>query len=106
MIRGVSGNASFRDAIGAHGPPFVMVIIEPDPGNILKRDIFCDLPNRQVAMEIKNGHPGRVLMIQGLGCGRFEQELFRQKGFHSRYSTQKYLNSSTYFIHELKKYAF
>ena len=69
--RHITGAILFVDAIGAHGPPFVMVAFEPNLAKALKVAILCNHLGREVAVEINDGQLAGVLMVETLGCLAF-----------------------------------
>ena len=51
---GVPGAETFRDAVGAHGPPLVMVTFEPDFGQVVEAAVGGDISGRQMAVVVEN----------------------------------------------------
>src|SRR5690606_38212968 len=79
----IAGAIGFIYSIGAHGPPLIMITIEPGLGDIGKLMIFGHLLWRQVTMVIDNGHSTGILMVKPLrGCCS-QQEMLIQKLFHT-----------------------
>ena len=54
IIGGAASNVFFIDPVGAHGPPFVMIAVEPDLGQILKIPVAGNLRYRQVAVIVND----------------------------------------------------
>ena len=52
--RGCARTEFLRDAVGAHGPPFVVVSFKPNFGKIRKLPIFRDVLRREMAVKIKD----------------------------------------------------
>ncbi len=52
--RRVAGAEALRDAVGPHGPPFIMIAGEPDFSQVGEAMVRCDLRRRQVAVVIEN----------------------------------------------------
>src|SRR5690242_11806707 len=83
--RGAAGAEFLTDAVRAHGPPLVVVAVEPDFREIVKPAIFSNFTRRQMAVKIEDGK--RLGMIVEETTSRFslKQKIFRDKS-HSRNS--------------------
>ena len=62
---GGTGDASLGDAVGPHGPPLVVVAVEPDGVEVFKPPIFRDVARAQVAVVVDDRLPRRDLVIEG-----------------------------------------
>src|SRR5271170_7946164 len=60
----VPSDIAFRNAVGAHRTPFVMVALEPDLEEIFEAAIFGDILGKKVAMVIDDRLSGGILMIE------------------------------------------
>ena len=82
FIAALTGNERFRFAVLSHQPPLVMVVAQPNLGDILRGAVLPNIFGAQVTMIIDNRHMLCVLMIQPLGRLIFKQEVFIHKCFH------------------------
>ena len=82
FIAALTGNERFRFAVLPHQPPLVMVVAQPNLGDILRGAVLPNIFGTQVTMIIDNRHMLCVLMIQPLGRLIFKQEMFIHKCFH------------------------
>ena len=71
---GGAGDPLLRDAVGPHGPPLVVVAIEPDGVQVFKPPVLGDVARAQVAVVVDDGLPSRDIVIEGSGCVAGEQE--------------------------------
>ena len=67
--RGRSGDALFRDAVGPHPAPFVVVAGKPDVVEVFEDPVGRDLVGREVVVEIEDGLVLREMMVE-LACRR------------------------------------
>lgn len=68
---GVAGDEFFRDAVGPHRAPFVMVAFEPDFKKVFELAVARDVARRNVAMIIEDRLVRRELVVKfarGLGA--------------------------------------
>jgi hypothetical protein len=56
------------DAVGPHGPPFVMITREPDFEKVAEASIFGNIPGREVRVVAKDGLGSGVFVVQPGGC--------------------------------------
>ncbi len=70
---GVTGDVGFGDAIGPHGAPFVVVVSEPDFGDVVPALVVGHLLGRKMGVVIDDGLICRVLVEKSL-CGVGEEE--------------------------------
>ena len=71
--RRVAGAIALVDAVGAHGPPFVVVAFQPDLEQIAELPVVRHVLGRQVAMIVQNGFVLGEFMIEAprvLVCSR------------------------------------
>ena len=71
---GSAGDPFLRDAVGPHGPPLVVIAIEPDGVEVFKPPIFRDIARAQVAVVVDDWLPGGDVVIEGGGGIAGEQE--------------------------------
>jgi len=50
--------------VGAHGPPFVMIAMEPNFCDIIENPVFGNILWREVTMIIDDGHISRIIVEQ------------------------------------------
>ena len=62
---GGAGDPLLGDAVGPHGPPLVVVAVEPDGVEVFKPPIFRDVARAQVAVVVDDRLPRRDLVIEG-----------------------------------------
>ena len=63
---GIAGDDGFRFAIGAHGPPFVVIALQPHLAEICKTPIVGHLGRWQVIVVIEDRLALGVLVVQPL----------------------------------------
>jgi hypothetical protein len=80
VVVGIAGDVAFRYAVGAQGPPLVMVAVEPDAGQVGKPLVGGNLVGGQVTVVVDDGHAGRVFVVEVAGRVGLEQEVFGKKG--------------------------
>jgi hypothetical protein len=56
FIRGVACYIFFFDAKSSHGPPFIVIAVDPDLGDGIKNHIFSEVPRRQMVVIIYDWH--------------------------------------------------
>ena len=76
QIVGRDTYAEFIDAIGTHGPPFVMIAIKPDLGQILELLVYGNVFHRQVAVVVINRHALGIIMVKDFGRFGVQQKIF------------------------------
>ena len=89
--RHAAGHIVFRRAIRPHQPPFIVVAEDatvrvpspqPDLGQVVKAPVLEDLPGRDVAVVVDDGHVLRVL-VEETPCGVGEEKkVFVHKSSH------------------------
>ncbi|MBA7710400.1 hypothetical protein ES703_119342 [subsurface metagenome] len=79
IITRIAGTVLFVDTIGSHCPPFVVVVVKPNLGQILELMVVGDLLSRQVAVIIVDRHLCRVLMVKGSRSLCLEKKIFCHK---------------------------
>ena len=84
VIAGVACDEVFRNPIGAHRPPFVMISVaalsEPDLSQVFEAPIAGDVSRRDVAMIIEDGLCLSELEIQPFAGAVREQKILGKKG--------------------------
>ena len=88
----VAGDVLLRHPVGAHDAPLVMVAevaavgvapAEPDLGQIVEAPVFIDLPRRDVAVVVHEGHVFRIVVEEAPSGLGFKQEISVQKCLHA-----------------------
>src|SRR6516162_3017896 len=79
----ISCAITFGNSIRAHGPPLVMISVQPNLGKVFKLLVFSNFLGRQMTMIIDDGHALRILMVQTPGCFIIEQKVLVQKWAHT-----------------------
>lgn len=69
------GAIAFIDAIGSHGPPLVMIAVQPDLGQVVERQITGNLIGRQMTMVVDDRHRFGKLVVELLGRFRLQQKV-------------------------------
>ena len=77
---GAARAKTFRDAVGPHGAPFVVIAFEPDFKQILELAVRRDVARRNVAMVVKNRLGLGVLMVKFAGRFGAQQKIFVDEG--------------------------
>src|SRR5262245_58791231 len=70
---GVSGAKALFDAVGAHGPPFIVVARQPNLEQIGELPVGGDVLRRKMAVIIEDGFLRGVFMVQA-ACGFCSQQ--------------------------------
>ena len=78
-----SGAIVFRDAIGAHGPPFVVVAVQPGLGQVVKAFVFGNLLRWQVVVVINDGHFMGILVVEQPRRLTLQQKILGEEGTRS-----------------------
>ena len=73
---GAARAKTFRDAVGAHGAPFVMVAFQPDFKKVFELAVGGDVARRNVAMVVKNRLVLGVLVVKFAGRFGAQQKIF------------------------------
>ena len=63
IIPGIAGDIPFVHTIGPHQPPFVMVPLQPELGQVVEDPVLRDLPRAHVAVVVQYGQTFRHLMV-------------------------------------------
>ena len=71
---GGAGDPLLADAVGPHGPPLVVVAIEPDGVEVFKPPVLGDVARAQVAVVVDDRLPRRDIVIEGGSHIAGEQE--------------------------------
>jgi len=82
--RGIAGNVLFRDAVGPHGSPFIVVPFKPDLEEIGETAILGNIARREMAVVVEDRLRSRKLMIKPTRRVVRQQELFAKKTVHGR----------------------
>ena len=64
VIGFVASAISFSHPIGAHGPPLVVIAVQPGLAEVVKNFVFGYLLWRQMVVVVDNGHFAGVLMVE------------------------------------------
>ena len=83
---GIASDVFFRDAVGAHGPPFIVVPFEPDFEQIGEPAVFGNVFGWKVAMIIEDRLRVRVLVIESSRDLVREQKIVVEEG-HQKFAT-------------------
>src|SRR6202140_529890 len=82
--RGAPSDVLFRNPIGPHGPPFVVVSLQPDLKQICELPIFRNVLRGKMAVIIEDRLGRRKPMVKA-PCGIVRQkEIFGEKAGHGR----------------------
>ena len=73
---GIAGDDFLHLTIGAHGPPFIVVALEPDFAEVGKLAVVGNLRGRKVVVVIENRLVGSVLVVELLRVVGGEEEIF------------------------------
>ena len=80
-----AGTVFLVDTARAHGPPLVVIALEPDFKKIVELPIFCDVAWVKVAVIIENRLGGRKFEIEPAGRIVVEKKIIADKrGAQSR----------------------
>ena len=82
IIVSVSGDPLLGDAVAAHGPPLVVVAVQPELGEIFSGFVFTDLLGAEVAVVVDDGLLFRKVVVEHFRCVIQEHEVLIQKLFH------------------------
>src|SRR5208283_2912903 len=63
----VAGTKGFGDAVGSHGPPFVVVTLEPDLEEVVKLPVGGDVRGGEMRVEIQDGLSGGEFLVKMAG---------------------------------------
>ena len=66
IVVGIACDEFFVDTCGTHQSPLIMITGEPEPGDILKRDIICDVLRIQMTVIVNDGTFLRIVEIKTL----------------------------------------
>ena len=64
----VTGDVAFGNAVGTHCPPLVVIVLEPDLGDVFPAVIVMYLVGREVGMIVEDRLFGRGLVVE-VACG-------------------------------------
>ena len=90
----VSRDVAFADAGGAHNPPFIVVAevgavgllsAQPHLHQVIEPAVFVDLPGRNVAVVVNQGHGLGIVVKQMLRGFGFQQEILVHELLHLMY---------------------
>ena len=84
VIRRITRDETFVHAVGAHGPPLVMVAVEPDLRGVFKHAVLGYLAGRQVVVVVQDGHLLGIAVVECFGRFGLQQEIVVEKRFHGR----------------------
>ncbi len=76
-VRSVPGNETFVDTIGAHGPPGIMVMGQPDPGQVFESCVFRNVPRREVGVKIIQRGKLGIGSVERASRFAFQQKIVR-----------------------------
>jgi hypothetical protein len=82
-ITGRAGAERFADTIAPHGPPLVVITVEPDLREIVPCLVLGYLLRRQVIVVVDDGLVLRVAVIQLNGSRGIKEEVVMDKGHES-----------------------
>ena len=78
--RGLPGDVGFGDPGCAHGPPFVVVALQPEGVEVGEAAVVGHVGGRKVVVVINDGLVRGDLVIEALGGGVVEQEVVGDEG--------------------------
>jgi hypothetical protein len=82
IVFGIPGDEFFLNAIDPHGTPFVMVLSQPQLGQVAVLAVFGNIARIQVAMKVKNRRVFSKLVIKlDRGC-TMKQKVLIHKSIH------------------------
>ena len=76
LIGRVAGAKTFRDAVGPHGSPLVVIPVEPDPGQRTEAMVAGDLCHGQVTVIVDDGKAGHIAVVEVARDVGLQQEVF------------------------------
>lgn len=81
-IGGVAGDVGFGDAGGSHGAPFVVVVTEPEGGDVVPPLVLGDFVGWEVGVVIDDGKVLRGVVVKGASGLGGEEKVFVEVRFH------------------------
>ena len=81
-VGSVSRAEAFRNAVRAHGAPFVVVAVKPYLGDVGPPLIVRNLGGRQVAVIVNDRHVFGIFVVKLAGERRLQKKFIRDKTFH------------------------
>ena len=76
----VAGAKTFRDAVGAHGPPLVVIAFQPDLEEVVEAAVVRDVVRRKMAVIVENRLVLGESVIEVAGGASAEQKIFVDEG--------------------------
>lgn len=76
----VTGTERFRDTVGAHGAPFVVIAFQPDLAEVAELAIGGDVGGGKMGMEIENGLESGKFVVEMASGGVVEEKIVVDKG--------------------------
>ena len=64
----ISGDQTFRDTVGTHGSPLIVIAVEPYFGQVIVASVFIDCSRTQVIMKIDDRQGCRGIVIKCFCC--------------------------------------
>jgi len=78
----LAGAEPFVDAVGTHGPPFVVVAFQPDLSQVVKTPVVGNESRVEVAVVVDDGLRFGVLVVERLRDFVVQQEVIVHECFH------------------------
>jgi hypothetical protein len=79
-VIGLARAKTFRDAVGPHGAPFVMVAFKPDLKKVFELAVGRNVARRNMTMIVKNRLGFRVLVVKFASRFGAQQKVFVDEG--------------------------
>ena len=79
---GIPRNEFFRDTVGPHSPPFVVVSLQPDLEQIGEPPIFSNVAGRKMTVIVEDGLRSGELMIKTPGSIVRQKKIFGEEVGH------------------------
>lgn len=77
---GISSAKALIDAVGAHGPPLVVVAFEPDFEEVGELTVVGDVARGEMVVVVENRFLRSVLMVQSARSGTLQQKVVMNEG--------------------------